>query len=333
MSFTPSKSPSASPEHLQIPRHAAPRAIPTEVLDKIVRQLLSEQREFASVASVSRVSWQFRQISLKGYYETLNVRSARHWVRLCQIKGVYSWSRALHCSTSFFQYRMDALARFTSLQSLELDFTTDGLATQKSRCSLLFKNVTADLTTLKLTYLPRIDTALLTLLAARFPSLVILELSCTERLDEECCWLCFEESSSCTIHSPIPEHFSSIQKLTSAFANALKPLGKLEHLYLGIFLSDADVLTCHLDRCAAVVISSPRTGYYSSPPFGPNKCAICLVEHGTAVGERERIGSTLMGALLPSLKSIGWSTYFAKDRPGDDVERKATIFQIQDSSG
>lgn len=77
----------------QIPRHTAPRAIPTEVLDKIVRQLLSEQREFASVASVSRVSWQLRQISLKSYYETLNVRSARHWVRLCQIKGVYHWSR------------------------------------------------------------------------------------------------------------------------------------------------------------------------------------------------------------------------------------------------
>lgn len=247
---------------------------------------------------------------------------------------------------------MDALARFTSLQSLELDFTTDGLATQKSRCSLLFKNVIADLTTLKLTYLPRIDTALLTFLAARFPSLMILGLSCTERLDEECCWLCFEESSSCTMHSPIPEQFSSIQKLTvrsplelvrirllstlvlqSTFANALKPLGRLEHLHLGIFLSDADVLTCHLDRCAAVVKSSPRTGYYSSPPFGPDKCTICLAGHDTAVRERERMASTLMGTLLPSLKSIGWSTYFAKDRPGDDVERKATVFSTQASSG
>ena len=47
-----------------------------------------------------------------------------------------------------------------------------------------------------------------------------------------------------------------------------------------------------------------------------------------AVRERERIASAQMGKLLPSLRSIGWSTLFAKDRPGDDVERKATVFPI-----
>ena len=113
----------------------------------------------------------------------------------------------------------------------------------------------------------------------------------------------------------------------NAFGSALKALGKLEHLFLGVFLSDSDVLNCHLDRCATVVICSPRSGAYSSPPFGPNQCAICLAEHGAIVRERERIASAVLGKLLPSLKTIGWSTHFAKDRPGDDVERNATVFE------
>ena len=113
------------------------------------------------------------------------------------------------------------------------------------------------------------------------------------------------------------------------FGNALAPLRKLEHLFLGVFLSDSDVLGCHLDRCASVVISSPRTGSYSSPPFNPNQCVICLAEHSITVRERERLASDLFGAMLPSLKTIGWSTYFAKDRAGDDVARKKIVFSIR----
>ncbi|RPD64189.1 hypothetical protein L227DRAFT_495694, partial [Lentinus tigrinus ALCF2SS1-6] len=300
--------------------------LPAELLDSIALLLLRDAASFSAIASFSLVSWQFRKIAFRRYYDTLRVRSARHWVRLCRIDGIYSWVRSLDSSTPFFQYKMDALSRFSSLQNLTLDFSADGLATQRSRCALVFKHVTADLSSLKLICLPRIDVSLLSLLAGRFPSLSKLELSCTDRLDEGCCWLCYEESSSCITHSPIPDHFPSTERLASVFGKTLKPLRKLEHLFLGLFLSDADMLSCHLDRCATVVISSPRTGSYSSPPFGPDRCAICVAEHGAKVREREHIASALLAKLLPSLKTIGWSTCFAKDRPGDDVERKVTTF-------
>ena len=66
---------------------------------------------------------------------------------------------------------------------------------------------------LKLTFLPRIDTALLSLVALQFPSLMTLGLSSVERLDEQCCWLCLQESSSCIVHSPIPDMFPSADHL------------------------------------------------------------------------------------------------------------------------
>lgn len=66
---------------------------------------------------------------------------------------------------------------------------------------------------LKLTFLPRVDTTLLSLVAAHFPSLTTLDLSSVERLDEQCCWLCFQESSSCIVHSPIPDMFPSVDHL------------------------------------------------------------------------------------------------------------------------
>ncbi|KAI0687153.1 hypothetical protein C8T65DRAFT_819090 [Cerioporus squamosus] len=307
--------------------------LPPEILDRIALLLVSDTAGFSTIASLSLVSWQFRQIAFRRYFTTLRVRSARHWVRLCRIDGMYSWVRSLDTYTPFFQYKLDALSCFASLRDLALDLSADGLATQRSRCVLLFQNVTADLCSLKLTYLPRIDVTLLSLLASRFPSLSQLELSCTERLDEQCCWICYEESSSCVVHSPIPDLFPSAERLASMFGNALKPLQKLEHLFLGIFLSGADMLNCHFDRCVTVVISSPRTGSHSSPPFGPDRCAICLVEHGATVQERERIASALLAKMLPSLKTIGWSTYFAKDRPGDDVERKATVFSRDSLEG
>ena len=120
---------------------------------------------------------------------------------------------ALRSSTSFFRFKMDGLAQYTLLRSLELDFAEDGLSTQRSRCLLLFKNMTADLTILAMTSLPRIDVPLLSMLSTRFPSLKTLTLSSTERLDKECCWLCYEESSGCTIHSPIPEVYPSVHAL------------------------------------------------------------------------------------------------------------------------
>ncbi|KAH9852633.1 hypothetical protein C2E23DRAFT_778455 [Lenzites betulinus] len=290
----------------------ASQPLPVEMLDAIVVYLLvcTGDRAFASLASFALVSRQFRDIALRRYYASLYVGSPRHWARLCSIKGIYTWVRSLDASSTSFRYRMASLPRFTMLKNLELDFSGDGLSTQNNRAKTLFNNMSADLRSLKLTYLPRIDAVLLSLISARFSSLEILELSCTERLDTLCCWLCFEESSTCTVHSPIPDAFATVQCLSSKFCKALEPLKSLHTLFLGIFLSDADVLTRHLDRCATIVIASPRTpNCYSTPPFGPNLCLLCCAEYADTVQERERVAKTLFQAALPSLLNVGFSSW------------------------
>lgn len=121
--------------------------------------------------------------------------------------------RQLKVPTACVQSSLKILSKFASLLSLELDFSSDGLSTQRTRCLLVFKGLSAGLTMLKLTFLPRVDTTLLSLVAAHFPSLTTLDLSSVERLDEQCCWLCFQESSSCIVHSPIPDMFPSVDHL------------------------------------------------------------------------------------------------------------------------
>lgn len=120
------------------------------------------------------------------------------------------------------------------------------------------------LTSLALTGLWRIDVFLLSVITRGFPGLVSLHLSCSEHLDVSCCWACFEDSSSAVVHSPVPNHFPTVASLTvrssaryplivetllqSEFTKALKPLTKLTHLHLGIFLSDEDMLENHIDH-------------------------------------------------------------------------------------
>ncbi|KAI0642113.1 hypothetical protein C8Q79DRAFT_1003489 [Trametes meyenii] len=281
------------------------------MLDEIVVCLLARGHAFESIAAFTLVSHQFRQTALRRYYATLCVTSSAHWVRTCKIKGTSKWVRSLKGSTTFFRYKMDGLSQFMALGTLELDFSGDGLSTQGNRVTLLFKNMTADLTWMKLTNLPRIDCALLILVASRFPTLRTLELSCTERLDERCCWLCFEESSTCCVHSPIPDTYPTAESLATNFCNALVPLKRLESLYLGIFLSPADVLVNHVQRCTASIFASPGGELlYLLPPFGPNMCTLCYSQHAEVTREKERSVEALFKASLPSLLSVGFSSWF-----------------------
>ncbi|KAI0630577.1 hypothetical protein C8Q77DRAFT_1219510 [Trametes polyzona] len=289
--------------------------MPVELLDDIVAHLLQQNADIGSIAAFALVSQQFRQVALRRYYAILRVRSALHWVRMCRVSGIYEWVRTLEAETSVFRFKIDGLSRFTALKTLALNFSADGLSTLGNRASLLFGNLNADLAQLKLTHLPRIDRTLLSLVAARFTSLKTLELSCTERLDTQCCWLCLEESSTCVVHSPIPDSFVTVEHLVKTFCNALKPCKKLKSLYLGVFLSDASVLVRHLDRCATVLIASPRTpNCYSTPPFGPDLCPLCCAENDADVQDRESLAKTLFRQALPSLEDVDFSSWFPARR-------------------
>lgn len=111
---------------------------------------------------------------------------------------------------------------YRNLKHLMISFSSDGRQSQTTRLKRIFSPPTIplvpwfppQLTSLTMTKLWRIDVPLLKTVASAFPSVKILHLSCSEQLDVSCCWTCFEESSTAVVHSPIPNYFNDITKLT-----------------------------------------------------------------------------------------------------------------------
>jgi hypothetical protein len=68
---------------------------------------------------------------------------------------------------------------------------------------LVFPHLPERLVSLRLTSLSSITQLLLKEIARRCVNLRELELSVVQRLSTDCCWLCFEESSSSNEHSPV----------------------------------------------------------------------------------------------------------------------------------
>ena len=143
-------------------------------------------------------------------------------VRICAFFRCYQrWAYLIAprsiCASSRDLYAPGKLGRFIRLETLSLDFYHEGLSTQQTRILQLCRNLSPAaflyLTSLTVTHLPRIDTTTLRLIANAFPELLDLHMSCAERLEYSCCWYCFEDSLEGTIHSPIPEMFSSATSL------------------------------------------------------------------------------------------------------------------------
>lgn len=111
---------------------------------------------------------------------------------------------------------------FRNLKHLMITFSSDGRQSQTIRLQRISSPPAihqcplfpSHLTSLTLTKLWRIDVPLLQTLASAFASVKILHLSCSEQLDVSCCWTCFGESSTAVVHSPIPNYFPDITKLT-----------------------------------------------------------------------------------------------------------------------
>ena len=122
-------------------------------------------------------------------------------------------NRSIHIKSSILATRFAYLDAFLHLRSLSIVFS-EGLATQHECAKLIFdRSFPFRLESLTLMCLSRIDVPLLNIIAARFPCLIFLVLSCTQRLDSGCCWGCLEDSASSTIHSPIPDMFPTSEDL------------------------------------------------------------------------------------------------------------------------
>jgi hypothetical protein len=104
---------------------------------------------------------------------------------------------------------------FAQLQQLSVSFKTLSLVTQTRRSSRIFHFFASTcLTSLSLTYVPRIDTKVLRLVAAHFPGLLTLNISSIERLDYQCCWDCLSESADLVHFALIPNVYPSVSALS-----------------------------------------------------------------------------------------------------------------------
>ena len=203
--------------------------------------------------------------------------------------------RSFSATSQSFQGSFANLKSFRLLRVVNITFFGQTISTQSRAVLDLFFSLPSSITELTLNDLADIDICILRLIAHNFPDLVHLELTCSERLDDSCCWSCFEESSSCVWHSPIPDRYLSVESfVVSAYIhvfgvqsylafqknirNVLQPLKKLKHLHLGLFLSSEDILYDHL-----VHAQDPENEECEGGPYGPEWCLICFHRHAEMI--------------------------------------------------
>lgn len=135
---------------------------------------------------------------------------------------IHSHHRTITASSATLHSSLGNLKRFIQLESARINYYKEGIYTQYTISRRILTALPSlKLTLLEICFLPRIDTALLRLIAANFPQLETLSLSCTERLDADCCYSCYEQSASRTIFSPIPEYFTDAENLAVSCLYAL----------------------------------------------------------------------------------------------------------------
>ncbi|PSR82603.1 hypothetical protein PHLCEN_2v6036 [Hermanssonia centrifuga] len=303
--------------YLKLQSTSAP---PVEVIDRIVQFMLGYKHDFTIIADFSLVSYQFRQICFRRFFSSLCAFSKYKWANICHIPGVFNWTRSLMCDSNALHIRPDTLRQFLKLKTVQVNFSSEGRNTQLTSTKLILPCIPSYLTHLQLGYLPLIDATLLQRISSNLPALEFLELTCSVRLEPDCCWDCYEEAGSHTIHSPIPDYYCSAQDLACAFGEALQPLNKLKDLFLGIYLSEVNIFYYHIDH------GFRRMRLLRTDPYGPEQCRQCHELYGEEVRQQEVAASASLARFLPSLKILGWNSFFAHEEDGDGwAEQRTTI--------
>ena len=219
---------------------------------------------------------------------------------------------------------------------------------------LAFPHLPDTLVSLRLTSLPSITQLLLKEIAGRCLNLRELELSVVQRLSTDCCWVCFEESTSSNEHSPvgsdtcsesatagdlavsdcpylnIRDVLSSLPRFQMYYAEYLRPLENLKCLSLGVFLSSPVVLREHIDGhsleredCQLTPctlddsISAPHT-----PAVGGQDGRPCVHPHKKSAGDVTILdNSVAIGCrpYTPSKCSLCWEAHGLRTRKDELV--------------
>ena len=127
----------------------------------------------------------------------------------------------LQCNSTALYVCPKMLQQLVNLESATISFHVEGRNIQHTSTRLILKHMPVTLKNLTLDYLPLIDASLIRHIADALPMLRSLRLSCSERLsaDLNCCWDCYAEGGSHTVHSPIPDHWLDIYDLTVCYSS------------------------------------------------------------------------------------------------------------------
>ncbi|KAH9074864.1 hypothetical protein EDB83DRAFT_2653849 [Lactarius deliciosus] len=282
-------------------------------MDRIVQEVLrSQSRAFSSIVALSVVSRQLRYISLKAYFSHLTLHRLTKAGKTIDIPDSSSWVR--HLSTTMQIIEKKALPVYKmNLVSLELACEAVSVFSLSTSILLVFPLLPTTLVSLKLTSLPHVTSMLLKEISRRCTSLKELELSVVEQLGIDCCWACFEESSTCVKHSPIGFDAScdTAEELATFYAKYLQPLGNLQRLSIGVFLSSSIVLKEHIDSHSLAREDCQLAGTaIGCRPYTPTECATCWETHGLRTREDELMATMKLAQNLRSLTSVRWSSWF-----------------------
>ncbi|KXN87680.1 hypothetical protein AN958_08317 [Leucoagaricus sp. SymC.cos] len=297
--------------------------LPVEITEAIFAFVLLScpcpESKFSIIHPFTQASKSFREIALRLYFRDIVIDSralfVKVWDHLSTENNVFrygsdsfSWVRTL-CGPSHIVAGRSIrnLGSFVNLHALEICFASEGLKTQGSVVKQMldsFANSPArnTLKKLALTDIPSIDTKLLSELAASFSKLKVLELSSTRRIDFDCCLICLDDTLAHTRHSPIPDYCSNADKLADSFARSLVPMTKLEELYLGLYLSDTDVLAEHVNHSDEI---RGGRGVLSLFP----SCETCG-KFREETQRRERQVSLAFLKAFPNLMTVRWDTLY-----------------------
>ncbi|KAL5513217.1 hypothetical protein ACEPAH_3615 [Sanghuangporus vaninii] len=309
-SFRSSKC-SISPSLLKAARAHTNCIFPAEILELIVQEAYNSDHSFAAaISGFASASYAFRQIALRYVYAHVRIGSRKRWTDgMPDVRELSRWVRSL-CAASQALAVPEAvnLLSFRLLRTVHITFKTETLANIHRIVTPLLENLPAEITELNLTDLPDVNMKMLHEIAQRFRALRSLEVNCAERLDSTCCWDCFEESSSCIWHSPIPELYANPEEFTIALKNTLRPLSKLEHLHLGIFLSPEDILFEHFTHAHHFC----EGGCIHAKPFGPEWCTVCFERYAEDVRLAELQATLMLAQMLKELRSMTWASFFGR---------------------
>ncbi|KAG2138757.1 hypothetical protein BD769DRAFT_1651087 [Suillus cothurnatus] len=332
--------------------HVKKTQLPIEVIDYIASFLFESCPSgcFFHIHSFSLVCSQFRRVALRHYFSSIRVASAKQLA-------------------AYTNFHFSLVSRNAPCDSVGFDYVKQSQTTRLKRIFSplvipLTPRFPPQLTSLTMTQLWRIDVPLLKTVASAFPSVKILHLSCSEQLDVSCCWPCFEESSTAVVHSPIPNYFNDITKLTDNFADSLKPLTQLTDLHLGIFLSDEEMVEKHIEHCDTPLAFdhtlrtafSPKaaspptrnilsqleiettTGFISYSVDQDDKKELCrtckLIGSSSKVRIRELEASLALARKIKTLRTVGWSSFFTSqvfepDNKVGDWRRRTTAYILR----